>query len=199
MDGWQNPFWWNRLLGDSEYVKKLKIRWTSLRKKELSNQRITFVIDSLTSLISEAKDRNYQKWTQVIGYDVWPNYFVGNSYNEEVNWMKNWMNQRLTWLDQQWPYTVTGSDELLAAQSHSIYPNPFVDRLTVKLASAQSGDIVSELYNSGGILVSKSKANVQNGEIQLNFSENKLLPGLYTIRLTRNNRVLLTEKIVKTL
>lgn len=199
MDGWQNPFWWNRLLGDPEYVKKLKIRWTSLRKKELSNQRITFVIDSLTSLISEAKDRNYQKWTQVIGYDVWPNYFVGNSYNEEVNWMKNWISQRLTWLDQQWPYTVTGSDELLAAQSHSIYPNPFVDRLTVKLASAQSGDIVAELYNSGGILVSKSKANVQNSEIQLNFSGNKLLPGLYTIRLTRNNRAVHTEKIVKTL
>ncbi|MBW8326025.1 MAG: CotH kinase family protein [Prolixibacteraceae bacterium] len=198
-DGWQNPFWWNRLMADPEYVKKLKIRWTSLRKKELSNQRVTFVIDSLTSLISEAKDRNYQKWTQVIGYHVWPNYYVGRSYSDEVNWMKNWISQRLVWLDQQWPYTVTGSDELLTAQSHSIYPNPFVNRLTVQLASAQSGEVVAELYNSGGILVSKSKATIQNGEIQLNFSGSKLLTGLYTIRLTRNNRVLLTEKIVKTL
>jgi len=62
----------------------------------------------------------------------------------------------------------------------------------------QSGDITAELYNSGGILVGEYKAAVQNGEIQLNFSGSKLLTGLYTIRLTSNNRVLLTEKIVKT-
>ncbi|MBV5312415.1 MAG: CotH kinase family protein [Prolixibacteraceae bacterium] len=198
MDGWQNPFWWSKLMKDSEYVKKLRRRWSLLRKKELSDHRINFVIDSLTSLISEAKDRNYQRWTGVIGVDIWPNYYVGSTYNDEVNWMKSWIDQRLFFLDLQWPYDFTGKDDLLAAQSHSIYPNPFVDRLTVKLASVQSGDITAELYNSGGILVGANRAAAQNGEIQLNFSENKLRAGLYTIRLTRNNKVLLTEKIVKT-
>jgi len=199
-DGWQNPFWWNKLMKDPEYVNKLKRRWVSLRKNELSNQRITSAIDSLTSLISEAKDRNYQRWTGVIGVDIWPNYYVGNNYNDEVNWMKNWINQRLNYLDQQWPYDFTGNDDLLAIQSHSIYPNPFVDRLTAKLASVQNGEVVVELYNSVGIMVSKSKTVVQNGEFQIVFSErNKLLSGLYVIRITRNNQVLLAGKIVKTL
>jgi len=198
-DYWQNPFWWNKLMIDPDYVKKLKRRWSSLRKNELSNQRVTFVIDSLTTLISEARVRNYQRWTGVIGFKIWPNYYVGTSYNDEVNWMKNWVSNRMTWLDQQWPYDFTGTSEQMASQSHSVFPNPFVDRLTVKLASVQSGDIIAELYNSGGILVGKNKAAGSNGEIQFNFLGNKLLPGLYTIRLIRNNQVLLTEKIVKTL
>jgi hypothetical protein len=198
-DYWQNPFWWDKLMKDSEYVKKLKKRWSLLRKNELSNQRITFVIDSLTNLISEARVRNYQRWTGIIGFKIWPNYYVGNSYSEEISWMKSWVSNRSTWLDQQWPYDFTGDDNLLAAQSHSIYPNPFVDRLTVKLASVQSGDVAAELYNSGGILVGKNKAAVRNGEIQFNFSGSILRPGLYTIRLTRNNQVLVTEKIIKTI
>jgi hypothetical protein len=113
--------------------------------------------------------------------------------------MKSWVNNRVLWLDQQWPYDFTSDKDLLAAKTHSIYPNPFINRLNIKLASVQNGDIVAELYNSDGILVGKNKAASQNGEIQLNFSGSKLLPGLYTIRLTRNNQVLLTDKIVKTL
>ncbi|MDO8928047.1 MAG: CotH kinase family protein, partial [Bacteroidota bacterium] len=89
-DYWQNPFWWNKLMQDPAYVNKLKKRWTTLRKKELSEQRITFVIDSLTSLIAEAKDRNYQRWP-ILGVKVWPNYYVGNNYASEVSWMKNWI------------------------------------------------------------------------------------------------------------
>jgi len=57
-DYWQNPFWWNKLMRDPSYVKSLKKRWATLRLKELSSQRISFVVDSLTSLISEAEVRN---------------------------------------------------------------------------------------------------------------------------------------------
>ena len=199
-DGWQNPFWWNKLMKDPDYVKKLKRRWSSLRKNELSNQRVSFVIDSLTSLISEAKDRNYQRWTGVIGIDIWPNYFVGNSYTEEVNWMKNWVSLRLTWLDQQWPYDFTGTDGQLASLSYSIFPNPFSDRLTIQFHTLQHGDGYAEIYGTNGSLLRKSRVVISNGQIQLEFSYKKEInPGVYILRIICDNKILLTQKIVKTL
>ena len=123
-DYWQNPFWWNKLMKDPAYVTKLKNRWTTLRTKELSSQRITSVIDSLTNLLSESKDRNYQRWQGVMGLYIWPNYYVGQTYNDEIAWMKNWIVERLAFLDQQWKGEVTGTGNAVALQRFSVYPNP---------------------------------------------------------------------------
>jgi hypothetical protein len=197
-DNSQNPFWWSKLMCDPNYVKQLKRRWVLLRRKELSYQRISFVIDSLTSVIAEAKDRNYQRWP-ILGVRVWPNYYVGYSYDSEVSWMGNWINQRLTYLDQQWPYDFTGNDHLLAVGSHSIFPNPFTDRVTVRLGSNPVESVFVELYSSGGKLIFKNLIQVDGNELRLNFSESKLIPGIYLLRIIQNGRALLTEKIVKTL
>ncbi|MBL7967523.1 MAG: CotH kinase family protein [Prolixibacteraceae bacterium] len=198
-DGKQNPFWWSKLMKDPEYVKKLKKRWTLLRQNELSYSRISFVIDSLTTLISEARGRNYQRWTGVIGYYVWPNYFVGSTYDSEVIWMRNWITQRLAWLDQQWPYDFTGNDDLLEFQKADVFPNPFTDRVMVRLGSNSGESVIAELYNSGGKLISKNLVRVDGNELQLNFSESQLIPGIYLLRIIQNGRVLLTEKMIKSL
>ena len=36
-----------------------------------------------------------------LGKRIWPNYYVGRSYEEEVNWMKDWIATRVTWIDRQ--------------------------------------------------------------------------------------------------
>ncbi len=196
-DYWQNPFWWNKLLRDPSYVTKLKKRWAWIRKHELSDQRIAFVIDSLTNVISEAQVRNYQRWP-ILGIKVWPNYYVGSSYVSEINWMKNWITSRLAFLDQQWPYDFTSIENQLADHSISIFPNPFNDRLTVQIAPIFNGEGTVEMFSSGGMLIRKQNIVIQNGQIQLGFSGNKsLIPGIYILRINQNNRILLTEKVVK--
>jgi hypothetical protein len=194
----QTPFWWNKLMKDPNYVKNLKKRWAWIRKHEFTSQRISFVIDSLTNVVSEAKDRNYQKWTGVIGSYIWPNYYIGTSYSAEVVWMKNWITKRLAFLDQSWPYDFTGTDNLLSSRSFSVFPNPFVDQINIELASTVNGDGYAEIYSSGGALIRKNKIILQNGKTRLNFSGNNLLSsGLYVLRITFNDGVLLNEKIVK--
>lgn len=196
-DSWQNPFWWNKLMVDQSFVSKLKKRWTLLRKNELSNQRITFVIDSLTNVIAEAKDRNYQRW-QIMGVKIWPNYYVGYSYASEVDWMKNWISDRLTYLDYHWPYTITGADDNLLAKSHSVYPNPFTDRLTIQLASDHNGSGRAEIYSMSGSLLQNQNVAILNGQLQLEFSgRNNLNRGMYVLKISQNNRILLTEKVMR--
>jgi hypothetical protein len=198
VDSWQVPFWWRKLMKDQAYVAKLKTRWTTLRKKELADQRITFVIDSLTNLLSESKDRNYLRWQGVIGFYIWPNYYIGQSYNEEVTWMKNWIAQRLAFLDGQWIDEATGAGSLIVPQRFSVYPNPFSNRLTVQLPSGISGKLLVELYNSTGSLVRSNEVAVTGGDLQLNFTgTDKLVPGLYLYKLVQNNRLLASGKVVE--
>jgi hypothetical protein len=197
-DYWQIPFWWNKLLLDEIYVNSLKKRWMTLRKKELSNQRITFVVDSLANVISEAKDRNYQRWP-ILGQWIWPNAYVGADFNEEVNWMKNWITDRLFYLDSQWPYNFTDVNDNLVPQSYSVFPNPFSDRLTVQLAPAYNGAGKAEIFNMNGSLVREFNLEIQNGQIQLVFSgSNTLCQGLYVVQISQNDRILLKKKAIKT-
>jgi hypothetical protein len=197
-DYWQNPFWWGKLMKDQAYVTKLKNRWTTLRKKQLSDQRITFVVDSLTNLISEAKERNYQRWTGVLGQYIWPNYYVGATYDSEISWMKNWISQRLAFLDQQWPGQVTGTDSQLASSSCSVYPNPFSDELTLLLNPEISGNISVEIFSASGTLLIQKFYPASQGNVKLNFdAQERLSAGIYLLKVTGNNHILLTQKIVK--
>jgi len=195
-DSWQIPFWWNKLMQDQSYVEKLKKRWSLLRKKELSDQRIKFVTDSLTSLLAEAQVRNFQKWP-ILGQYVWPNYYIGTSYESEIKWMKDWITQRLAFLDQQWKYDLNGLSDL-TSNSGSIYPCPFTNHLNIKLQPKLSCEGYIELFNTAGSLVRKINVVFQDGQSELRFSGNNiLLPGVYVLRITSNNRIIYTNKVVR--
>lgn len=99
-DFWQIPFWWNRLLEDPVFVEQLKNRWNSLRGSVFSDGFVQAKIDGYIDTLSKAGsiDANFMKWP-ILGTYVWPNNFVGTSYFEEKNYLKDWISDRLTWLD----------------------------------------------------------------------------------------------------
>jgi spore coat protein CotH len=99
-DFWLVPFWWERLLEDEAYVAELQDRWRSLRSGILSEAAILQQIDLDVErlLTADAIQRNDEIWS-VIGEGVWPNAFVGESYVAEVDYMKDWIRERLIWLD----------------------------------------------------------------------------------------------------
>lgn len=197
-DNNQVPFWWKKLMNDKAYVQKLKKRWSEIRKNEFSDQRINFVTDSLVTLLSEAQGRNYQRWTGVIGKYIWPNYYIGQSYEAEVNRMKGWITQRLAYLDWMWPYEFTEDEDPVVVNALPVYPNPFTDQLNIQLSASVNGSGYAELINQGGLLIRKSPVEIQKGQIKFKFeASNTLAPGLYVIRITQNHVVLITQKIVK--
>ena len=48
--------------------------------------------------LDDAQQRNFQQWP-TLGTYVWPNYYVGNTYQDELNFFKTWIGDRLVWLD----------------------------------------------------------------------------------------------------
>ncbi|MBT8306388.1 MAG: CotH kinase family protein [Maribacter sp.] len=99
-DFWQVPFWWNRLLQDPEFVSQLKDRWNTLRSGVLSNGSIDSKVDDYVATLNKAGsiESNFDTWN-VLGVYVWPNKFIGSSHEDEIGYLKNWTNDRLSWLD----------------------------------------------------------------------------------------------------
>ncbi len=99
-DTWLVTFWWKRLLSDPNFSDQLKLRYNELRMTTLSVQNIYSKIDKHTQLLEDsgATFRNFNEW-DVLGNYVWPNRFVGSSYSQEVDYLKDWIQERISWLD----------------------------------------------------------------------------------------------------
>jgi len=96
------PFWWQRLNSDPYYTATLKARWAQYRQSNMSDERIMATIDSLARVLTShgAMDRNSQAWPRW-GCQVWPNHYVATDYADEVAHLKQWITQRLAWIDAQ--------------------------------------------------------------------------------------------------
>lgn len=101
-DLWLVHFWWNRLMEDPEFKDAIKARWNALKPSLLNSNRINAMIDTHVQLLDQngALGRNYDKW-RVIGVPLPFNSFVGASYEEEIQYTKNWINDRINWMDSQ--------------------------------------------------------------------------------------------------
>ena len=99
------PFWWQRLNEDPAYTAALKQRWAEYRRTNLSNERLMATVDSLATVLTShgAEQRNSQAWPRW-GVWVWNNYYVGNNYNDEIAFLKTWLNERIAWMDRQLGY-----------------------------------------------------------------------------------------------
>ncbi len=95
------PYMFKRLLQDEVFHINLKKRWAYYRENRFTNENIMVKIDSLISLLHESQERNFAIWNRFDRY-VWPNYYIGSSWNDEINYLKEWLIKRVEWIDTQW-------------------------------------------------------------------------------------------------
>ncbi len=96
------PFWWKRMEQDPIYAQQLRKRWWELRKGVLSDKKILADIDKTASELGESVARNDMRW-KLFGVHIWPNNFVGETYEEEIEYLKDWILMRLKWMDANIP------------------------------------------------------------------------------------------------
>jgi hypothetical protein len=194
---WTNPFWWKGLLADRSFANELKCRWTSLRENNLSTSRIINVVDSLVNLLRKPAERNFQTWP-VIGLWVWPNYYVGESYSAEVEWMKNWIYERMQWLDLSIPGECGGKiPELVEAFELKVFPNPFSSKLVVKISSNDNLTIHFNLVSINGNLVFSKDIYAHEGIEELEIETGVLASGVYFYRIFKGDNEFQVGKLVK--
>jgi len=96
------PFWWYKLNTDPNYSAALKARWAQYRRSNLREERILATVDSLANVLTShgAEQRNSEAWPRW-GQYVWPNYYVADDFNDEVDYLKQWLSDRIAWMDEQ--------------------------------------------------------------------------------------------------
>jgi len=198
-DGFQIPFWWEKIRTDSYFNNKLKDRWIELRAGPFSKDSIMAYIDSIGNLLSEAQVRNFQRF-QVLGRYVWPNYFVGNTYQQEIDFMKNWISARINWMDQQ-INLITGVDEISIANAWETFafPNPFSHTLSIRTFLHQASNLQISIYGLLGQLLFKTAGTYPEGAVDITVPAEIFGNGygLYIFEVRVNGRILHTGKVVR--
>jgi hypothetical protein len=197
-DFWLIPFWWNRLNQDGMYRSKMAARWAELRADKFQTSKILNYIDSVYTLLNaEAQQRNFQRWPVLNTY-VWPNYYVGNSFQDEVNWLKNWVTNRLNWMDTNMPQVITGAVESVSDFTVSTFPNPFEHDITIEYTITQPGKITIELFDVMGKPVATSRETRDNsGTYQLTIQANEFAKGVYYYKANSESSISIIGKIIK--
>ncbi len=92
--------WFRRLFEDPDFGQKYVDRWTELRTTAFATSNLLGRVDANAALLQEAQKRNFERWP-ILGSAINPNWFAGDTYEEEVKWMKDWIAARLAWIDKQ--------------------------------------------------------------------------------------------------
>ena len=159
-DSFMIPFWWQKLLSDSNFVDRLNCRWQYLRDNQFQTNRLHGYIDSVVAVLDEAQARNFERWPILDEY-IWPNQVWLGSYADEVGYLKSWLETRIVWIDENLPGKCTThivSDPVPDLSNFEItqnFPNPFNPATKINYYISYPGQVKIKIYNIQGQLIQK--------------------------------------------
>ncbi len=192
-----SPWWWDRLIQDPKFVSTIKSRWNDLRENQFTDDALMAIIDSLSLLLEESQQRNFERW-DILGHDIWPGYYVCESFEDEIDSLKTWTIERLRWLDQNLE-SWTKIEPILADLESRVYPNPFMDFIHVDFALDRPGDLSLILYDING----RERARIIDdipyaaGSYTKEWNSSGLPGSIYLLVLKINGETVSIQKVVK--
>lgn len=96
-----SPGWHIRMLQDPEFGNELLQRWATARASFMSNEKLFAYIDSVANVLAESQERHFNRW-RILGiqtgtYEVDD---VPETFDGQVNQLKEWIAKRTAWLDK---------------------------------------------------------------------------------------------------
>ena len=194
--GDQMAFWWELLWQDENFQSKVAQRYTELRSTVFSEENINSVIDSSVLYLGDAIERNFLKWP-ILGDYIWPNYYVFDTYEEEIEYLKSWTQERLNWMDNEILLLSTNQNfkPSLNFSLVSTYPNPFNPKINFSFEVYRPGKVGLSIYDLSGREIKKiTKSFYQPGLAQMSWfakdkNGNNVVTGTYIYELTFNQNV----------
>lgn len=211
--GWGYPqgsrtYWFERLMEDEEYRNRVYCRWTEFRETIYSEEEIEGIVDSCVAVLGDAVNRNFEKYP-ILGEYFWPAIQWPDTYEEEVDIFKNWLLERMEWMDGEWfnmgncADNTVGTDDLTFAENNRVrvYPNPsdFINlNFEFELNSPQNSVSISIIDLQGRVIKIQSAGYINSGTSIIQVSDfMHLNPGLYIYRIQSESGIISVGKISK--
>lgn len=183
--GWPNhiSFWWPKFMSDPYFFMEMTKRWRYLRENQLSVSTLHMAVDSFALITNEAQERNFERWP-VMGVKLPSNWYAGDTYQEEVDHLKWWIGERLTWMDgffmSNFPLPDTLKPE---TQVYSLSPNPAQENPALAWYVPVDQQTPVELWDMQGRIVRKLLLPASRGMNYEKLDIAGLTPGIYQVRL----------------
>jgi hypothetical protein len=170
--------WWGIIAQDPEFMQDWIDRWQSLRRDELSNAKLTALVNGLAAQIgSDAANRDSTRWPDS------QNPF--GSYSGQIDYLAGWMRQRAGWIDEQFlaaprvsesggsltftapagaqlAYTLDGSDP--RALGGQIAPNAIMTSSALTVPSSSNVHVRSYRADLSGVFPGSPWSSAVGGE-----------------------------------
>jgi len=200
------PFWFRKLMTFEHFQNQTRCRWEQLRCDVLHKNHLFAIVDSCWVLLNEAQERNFQKW-EILGVPVWPNYYVGETYEEEISILKDWITGRLAWLDDSFPgdcdttyncdTTYIGDHVFEDIFDFRIYPNPVSSCFTAEYRLGEPASLQVNMYDQLNRRVfNKEERNQLPGIHKMTIQTSGMKDGLYYVVVIINNRKVGVRSVV---
>jgi hypothetical protein len=195
-------YWWARIMWDSWFKNQLYCRWDELYAGPLSHENMSARIDSSLEVLGLSVSRNFERWP-ILGTYVWPNSYVGLSYEQEMDFLRNWIGDRLDWMDWKWGgKCLVASEEVSEAierQNIKVFPNPSdLSNSYVSLSQVPGSKLTMSLYNLSAQRVYHAPLSVDNPELLFPLPDLSFLPaGIYTLEITDGQNFRELSKVLK--
>ena len=188
-------FWWELLWADENFKNQVADRYTQLRSNIFSDAYIYSIIDSVQNYMGESIDRNFVRWP-ILGQYIWPNYYVFDTYDEEINYFKSWISDRLEWMDNQ---ILLSNDLKVISKNYTLgesYPNPFNPTTNIPFFIQKDTEVLLSIYDINGRLVeSLLDGKVKRGSQTFKWNASEYHSGLYFIKMKVND-LISTKKVM---
>lgn len=179
------PLWWQQLFNHVEFTRALYKRWHTLK---LSNAFVSQKIDSLYALLQNDAVLNFERWL-VINKPIEPYAHVGETFDDDYDFMHLWMMDRLDWIStamETFASSVTATAKQVssfALEQNS--PNPFNPKTTISYNLPASCHVILRIYNSRGALVNELVNEHQSaGFYTLQWDAHDRPSGIYFYKMT---------------
>jgi len=88
------PMWWEKLMSDSAFKKRLSERWNELSTSIFNPEKISGQIDSLQKVLASSSVKSYCRWhPDITAADA------ETVFQSETEIIKNWFRQRISWMN----------------------------------------------------------------------------------------------------
>jgi hypothetical protein len=200
-DYWQVPGFWDKLIADPYFLNELRTYYFKERKSGglLDVSRLQKEVDGYALELKDAQVRNFSKW-QIIGQYVWPSPLpVAQSYGGEVLELKNWINNRLRWIDQNMPeeFIILANEPPMENMKVTVFPNPFIDKLQVNIQNQKAEKATIQITDALGKQLYVNNLNLTSGENIFDIPFDISSPEMVFVKVKKASGSVVLQKAVK--
>ena len=97
--GWyaRQSLWFTRLFQDPAFRSRFSARWSEMKRTGVVDS-LQHLVKARASYLSIVQQRNFERWP-ILGTYVWPNRVVTGSYEGEALALRDWLADRVRWMD----------------------------------------------------------------------------------------------------